>query len=525
MTAAMTRPRRRRVGRYIVVAGPDGTGKSTVAEHLREVVMVGRPVLHLHHRPRVLGGLTAHDGPVTEPHKHPAYPWLISLAKVFYLYADYLLGWVLVLRPHLRAGGDVLLERGWWDLLVDPARYRLRPHTRLVRVLGALLPAPTTTLVLLADVEVLAARTEELGGPELGRQLRAWRALAARLGAVDIDVSEPLPQVLRHAEDALRSTLAGASAARGGWIALPRPSAPRWILPRQPRTATVNALRVYSPVTVKGVVGWSLASVLARLRAAAVLPSAPTPQQILDAVADILPPGGTVAIGRGSHAGQCVAMVLDRDGVCVAFVKLVDDASGEAALAAEAAAVQAMGPLLPEPLHAPALLDHSPRRLVFEAVPWLPRATPWRLPPEVARGLGRLYATGARDGFGPAHGDCGPWNLLRARGAWYLVDWSEATSEAPVFSDLWHYLVQAHALTGLPTRRAILQGLVGHGHVGAVVRAYSAGANVSPTLAPEGLVGYLQRSWSRLDPDAEDGRRGRSVRAALLVHLGQEPPP
>lgn len=510
-------------GRYIVVAGPDGTGKSTVAEHLRDAVLTGGRVIHLHHRPRVLGGLTTHDGPVTEPHKRPPYPWPISVAKVFYLFADYLLGWLVQLRPHIRGGGDVLLERGWWDLLIDPARYRLCSHHRLLRTLGALLPSPTTTFVLLADADVLARRTDELDSAELGRQVAAWRALSAtRLQAMELDASAPLSEVLRDAEQALEGGAARGAAASAGWIALPRPDFPRWILPRRPGAATANGLRVYTPVTPQGVAGWSLAHVLGSLGAAALVPAGPHPHQTLEAVADILPPGGTVAIGHGSHADRYVAMVLDRDGEPVAFAKLVGDARGEAALAAEAAGVHALRPHLPKSLHIPTLIDEAPHRLIFEAIRWLPRATPWRLPQEVARGLGQLYAAGAQDGLGPAHGDCGPWNLLRTRGAWYLVDWSEATLDAPMFTDLWHYVVQAHALTGRPSRRSIVRGVGGHGHIGAAIRAYSEGANLEPSRAREGLISYLHRSRSSLHPATEDGHRGQSARESLLALLERE---
>ena len=511
-------------GRYIVVAGPDGTGKTTVADHLRTTVLTDGPVLHLHHRPRVLGGLTAHDGPVTEPHRDPPYPWAVSLGKVLYLFADYLLGWLVRLRPHLRKGGDVLLERGWWDMLVDPARYRLQPHDRLLRILGAVLTSPTTSIILVADSDILAGRTDELDGTELERQVAAWRALSPRLGATMIDTSAPLPHVLRHAAQAIEGLPPDASAS-AGWIALPHRQSPRWILPRLPSAATINGMRVYTPVTLKGVAGWSAVTVLARLGATGLLPAGPRPRETLEAVADILPPGGTVAIGHGSHSDRHVAMVLDSAGAPVVFTKLVHDARGEAALAAEAAGLRALRPHLPACLHMPALLDEAPRRLVFEAVPWLPRAAPWRLPDEVALGLGRLYAAGERDGLGPSHGDCVPWNLLRTRDAWYLVDWSDATTEAPMFTDLWHYLVQAHALTGRPSRRSILEGMAGRGRVAPAVHAYCQGANLDMHHAREGLIEYLSRSWVRLDPSTEDGRRGQSARKSLLAHLDVQASP
>lgn len=517
------RSHRHRSGRYIVVAGPDGTGKSTVAEHLRDTVLAGQPVLHLHHRPRVLGGLTTHEGPVTDPHKDPPYPWPISVAKVLYLFADYLIGWFVRLRPHLRGGGHVLLERGWWDLLVDPARYRLRPHRSLLQILGALLPS-ATTIVLLAEGEVLARRTDELGHPELVRQVAAWRALIPRLGGLEIDATAPLTDVLRRVEQTLAASDRPGANSTSGWIALPHQRSPRWFLPRSPIAAALNGLRVYTPVTPRGLAGWWLAHVLVRLGAGAILPAGAPPQQTLKALAALLPPGGTVALGYGSHPDRYVAMILDRAGSPVAFAKLVGDAPGEAALAAEAAGLRAVRPYLPESLRMPELLDAGPRCLVFEAVHWLPRARPWRLAPSVARGLGELYASGEQDGTGPAHGDCAPWNLLRARGSWYLVDWAEATSQAPVFTDLWHYVVQAHALLGRPSRRSILTGAAGRGPVGAAVRAYSEGAKVEWRGARAGLVCYLHRSWAHLDPAAEDGHRGQVARAALLADLDQDVP-
>ncbi len=506
-------------GCYVVVAGPDGTGKSTVVDHLR--AGLASPVLHLHHRPRVLGGLTTHAGPVTEPHKYPPYPRPISLAKVLYLFADNLLGWILRIRPVLRRGGTVIMERGWWDLAVDPARYRLRPHPRLVATLGRLLPSPSATVLLLADTDVLTARTDELDPAELARQVAAWRALpTARLRSREIDVSAPLPVVL----DRVRSALAASGGPSPSWTGLPRSTQSRWVLPRTPRAAAANGLRVYSPVTPRAVLGWKLARAATRLGAAALLPAAPVPQRTLEAVADLIPPGGTIGVGHGSHPGRRVAMILDENGAPIALAKLVDDDMGEAALAAEEAGLAALAPHLPGSLRVPALLSSSPRRLVYEAVRWAPRAAPWRLPVDVAYGLGALYAAGEHDGLGPAHGDCGPWNLLRTRAGWYLVDWADATEDAPAFTDLWHYVVQAHALIGRPHRRAVLAGVAGHGHVREAVLAYSAAAGLDSDLARPGLITYLQRTWGDQRPETRDGQRGRAARAALLAALGQEIP-
>jgi hypothetical protein len=153
-------------------------------------------VVILHHRPGVLPRRSAMSGPLTNPHALEPYGPLRSSAKVFYLWLDYLLGWVVRIRPALEDGATVLLERGWWDLAVDPRRYRLRASQGLVRALGRLLPAPDRTLILTGSPETIIERKPELPVEELTRQIGAWRELPHDLlHAVVIEVDAPLQVV------------------------------------------------------------------------------------------------------------------------------------------------------------------------------------------------------------------------------------------------------------------------------------------------------------------------------------------
>ena len=510
-------------GRYVVVAGPDGTGKTTVADLLADVARADGPLLHLHHRPRVLGGLTTHQGPVTEPHRHPPYPWVISCAKVLYLFADHLLGSALRFRPVIQRGGTVLMERGWWDLAVDPRRYRLRPHPYLVRVLGSLLPKPTVTFLLVADPDVLTQRTDELDEAELRRQVDAWLSLPhSWLRPIVIDSAGSLDTVIDKCRRSLKEV--SKPDVPPQWVALPRPSRARWLVPRKPRRATRNGLRVYTPVTPRAISGWLLASVAARAGAASLLPSAPRPQAMLDEVRDVLPRGGTVAVGHSTHAGRFMVTLLDARGDAVAVAKLASDERGQAALTQEHEALEQVRGFLPPGLHAPALLDARKGRLLYEAVKWQPRLRPWRLPEEVAERLGQLYRAKAPAGAAPAtgiaHGDCAPWNLLRGQERWYLIDWSDARVDAPPFTDLWHYIVQAHALLGRPSKNEILEGFVERGWVGAAIAAYAHGAGLRRQDAYTHLLPYLLRPDVSGQPGRADDRRGRLARQRLLAALG-----
>ena len=194
------------VGGAVTVAGPDGTGKSTVCEALIRGVLHDRAVLRVHHRFGVLPARGGDHAAVTEPHRDAPYPAPLAALKALVLFVDFWLGWLLRARPFIRRGGWVLLERGWWDLVVDPRRYRLPPGGRLVRALGRFLPQADVLLVLEGPAAVLWARKQELPAAELERQVQAWHdVVPAHVRPVYLDTSAPLDDVVRRAEAELVS--------------------------------------------------------------------------------------------------------------------------------------------------------------------------------------------------------------------------------------------------------------------------------------------------------------------------------
>jgi thymidylate kinase len=194
-----------RRGKVVVIAGPDGSGKSSLAASLTErLTSLGHPVRHFHHRLRALPASAASLRPTTAPHAAAPYPAWLSTIKVLYLFADELLGWFAKVRPFRRRGGWVVIERGWWDLAVDPARYRVRNNEGLVRRLGRLLPAPDMTIILSTDEDVINKRKTELTPTELTRQLETWRSLATGVPrAAVIDAAEPVDEIVDSLGQAL----------------------------------------------------------------------------------------------------------------------------------------------------------------------------------------------------------------------------------------------------------------------------------------------------------------------------------
>ena len=161
--------------------------------------------------------------------------------------------------------------------------------------------------------------------------------------------------------------------------------------------------------------------------------------------------------------------------------------------------------------------------LLFAVERWRPRRLPLRMPTEVARGLGELFASGRDSSLGPAHGDAVPWNLLRTPTGWLLVDWEDATEAAPPFHDVFHSLVHSFTTLGRPRGREILDGLAGKGWIGAVIHAYAEGAGVPAASAPKLLARYLESSIEpeRHVPDAEGESLGFGLgaRQRLLAEV------
>jgi hypothetical protein len=162
--------------------------------------LADQDVRRIHHRFGLLPVRGGHTADPSQPHAQAPYPQGISQAKVLLLFGDSLAGWVVQAWPFTRRGGCLIIERGWWDLAVDPARYRLRPHPRLVRALGRLLPRSDLLIVLEGAPELLVSRKAECSEAEVARQMRAWRdVVPKRQRRVYLDVSPPVDDVVSGA--------------------------------------------------------------------------------------------------------------------------------------------------------------------------------------------------------------------------------------------------------------------------------------------------------------------------------------
>lgn len=518
----------RPTGMVVLLAGPDGSGKSTLARQLaRSCDGLFKQQLVYHWRPGLLprpGALLRREyADPTKPHNRPPHGRGLSLLLLAYYWMDFLLGeWLLGWSPKVR-GLLIIRERGWWDVAVDPRRYRLDVPPRLVRFLGQFLRRPDLVFLLDATPETILSRKKELSAEEVARQTSCWKqVLPSRIDRARVDVSAPPARVADEVRARVVDFLERRTASRlgSGWVNLPSPRSTRWWIPRG-RRASVGGVEVHQPVTFRGRLGWEAARALGSLGGFRLLPRGEAPPRaVREALAPYIPRRGTLAVTRANHPGRFVAFILEANGRPHAVAKIATTREGSARLDNEAAMISALGNRLADPLEAPRVLDHEEGLLVLAAVPWRPRKAPWKLSEEIAGALGALFRVGAAEGptgpVGPSHGDFAPWNLLQTSRGAVLVDWESASMQSMPFFDLWHYLVQSHALLGRPSREAILRGArEQHGWVGRAIHAYAEASGVAASEARALLREYLDATTPYLRPRNRRERAGLTARRRL----------
>ena len=130
------------------------------------------------------------------PHEiRPNHP-VKELLRLLYYAADYVLGHWLLIVPATAHGHAVVIERGWWDMVVDWRRYGLR-GPRLARALSVLVRRPDLLVVVWASPDLVRNRKPELTREEITRQFAEWAAVRwPRTRHVVVDNERPLSAVV-----------------------------------------------------------------------------------------------------------------------------------------------------------------------------------------------------------------------------------------------------------------------------------------------------------------------------------------
>jgi len=188
-------------GFILVLTGPDGCGKSAVANTLvTEISPAFRQTAHYHLKPPGASKTRSGGPPVTDPHGKPPRGIAGSMVKLAWMLSTYWLGTLRHISMARVRSTLVVFERYFHDIVADPRRFRYGGPMLFTRIATALSPQPDLLIVLDASMDTLQSRKQEVPPEESERARQAYLRMAAPLvtkgRAVIIDADQPLEQVV-----------------------------------------------------------------------------------------------------------------------------------------------------------------------------------------------------------------------------------------------------------------------------------------------------------------------------------------
>ncbi|SKB74123.1 Thymidylate kinase [Salegentibacter holothuriorum] len=188
---------RNNMGTLIAFSGPDGAGKSTLVKVVMELFcslgishnpipdhFLSNNVPSLHKLPGAPKKYAEQD--YTKPYQTKTTGFFNSSLRTTYYYLAFLFDRLLFIKKKKRSNQIVVYDRYYTDLIVDPSRIRIGLKKSLVRKLFLSLPKPDFTFIILAEVDQILNRKEELSKDKLQELLFEYNELPKRMANCEV---------------------------------------------------------------------------------------------------------------------------------------------------------------------------------------------------------------------------------------------------------------------------------------------------------------------------------------------------
>lgn len=186
-------------GLHVVFLGIDGTGKSTILTKVQhDIAPAFRNVRMFHFRP-FFGKRQGHSSENRHPHLQPRRGRLSSLGKIVWYLLDHTVGYIVFVFSYLIRSTLVLFDRHFYDIIVDPQRYRYNGPRWLANFLAKFIPRPDLIFLLDASPQVINARKQEISITEMIRLREAYLQFSNDFENTHVvDVSKTTEEVERE---------------------------------------------------------------------------------------------------------------------------------------------------------------------------------------------------------------------------------------------------------------------------------------------------------------------------------------
>jgi thymidylate kinase len=174
-------------GLVVAFYGCDGSGKSTLIDKLiaeTKDLQVFRSVAYHHLYPQKKSAKK--NTAVSNPHEQKNRSKLESNLKLLYFFFLYFIGYWRTIYPQKIKSNLVIFDRYYFDILVDPKRYRHNGSEWLTKLIGWAIPKPDISIVIDADPKVLQSRKQEVSFDESKRQREKYLELNSIIENVTI---------------------------------------------------------------------------------------------------------------------------------------------------------------------------------------------------------------------------------------------------------------------------------------------------------------------------------------------------
>lgn len=182
-------PEPSRSGAFVVLVGPDGVGKTSVARALIEIHEGA--TAYFHFRPPFWSSLRSEPEDVdntsrSKPEVQGSI--LLGWCRIIWSLVAFWGGFLVRIRPAVKSGHLVVGDRWGYGYYAQPHGLKFYGPPWLADRVTRLLPKPDIVANLTAAPDLIALRKQELTPAQLVEELRLWKALPVQ-NLVSVDAS------------------------------------------------------------------------------------------------------------------------------------------------------------------------------------------------------------------------------------------------------------------------------------------------------------------------------------------------